>query len=184
MRSQGVMNDAPTPISPARIENRKAGHPPCSPLHNRPVESRRLINCFNSSKIFQCFAQMQCWLLSGTQAGGKMFDFQLVLVDALKVLLAHLSALRNKDGGRVNAGCKRHRNGDDTLLADEFGNLTCRYFKAGVDQAEATIAEIQYGVGCHLDAAGVWHIHTRRHSSGRVPEYGTAEIDRIAANIH
>src|SRR5947209_14929059 len=106
------------------------------------------------------------------------------MIDGRKVLLGHLTILDHKDGGFTVPRCKGYRKGNCSCLADDLGGKACGQLEATIDQAKASIAEVEHGIGCHVHSSWFIRVGSRSYRHRWMTVDGAAEVDGVATNVH
>src|SRR2546425_1134542 len=113
-----------------------------------------------------------------------MFDLKLILINRCETLLGSL-IIHGEQGD--SSGVKwpeRHEDRNRSSLTNDLCCLACRQFKARIDQAVASIAEVEYGIRGQLYFALGMCVDASRNSNGSMSVDGTAEIDGVTTHIH
>src|SRR5690242_5196263 len=79
---------------------------------------------------------------------------------------------------------KRQWYTDASFIAMDFCYLACWQIEARIDQAEASVSVVENGICRKLNLSIMRFVYSGRDGGRGMSKNSTAEIDRVATNIH
>src|SRR5216684_530025 len=113
-----------------------------------------------------------------------MFDLKLILINRCETLLGCLIIHSEQSHSSGVKWPEWHEDRNCSSLTNDLCCLTCRQFKARIDQAIVSIAEVEYGIRGQLYFALGTCVDASRNGNGSMSVDGTAEIDEVTTYIH